>query len=669
MEKSLLIVESPAKARTIQKFLGKEFQIKASMGHIRDLPVKRFGVKIEEDFAPQYQILSDKKKIARELAESAKGSGIVYIATDEDREGEAIGWHLLAAARIDEEKVKRIVFHEITRTAIEEALKSPRGIDMNLVNAQQARRILDRLVGYKISPILGKKVRRGLSAGRVQSVALRLIVDREREIEQFNPQEYWTIEAELKTGKGETFLAKLAARGEKKYGKLDIATEKEAESITADLKDKEYRVKAIGKKEKKRYASPPFTTSTLSQTASSRLGFSPRKTLFIAQQLYEGIELGEEGSTGLITYMRTDSVNIAATARDEARKFVKETYGSDYIPPKPNFYKTKAKRAQEAHEAIRPTAATRKPEQLKNFLTPEQFKLYSLIWSRFLASQMSPAVFDTVSIDISAGDYLLRAAGQSLKFAGFLKVYEQEIKETLVPEVSENEILELLKVIPEQHFTDPPPRYTEATLIKTLEKYGIGRPSTYAPTISTILTRGYVRLEKRMFFPEDIGIVVNDLLVKYFPEIVDIEFTARLEDGLDEIASGKREWVPLLSDFYRDFKKDLEVANEKMENLKPPPIPTDEVCEKCGAGMVIKEGRWGKFLACSAFPECKNAKPLPTGLTCPECKADLVLRYSKKRRSQFYGCSNYPECKYTRKKGDVSEEVNEGEKQGEKEGE
>lgn len=746
--KSLMIVESPAKVRTIEKFLTKGFKIKATMGHIRDLPVWKLGVDVKHNFKPEYEIPRGKKKIVQDLVKETKTTSQVYIATDEDREGEAIGWHVIQAADAEDKPVKRVVFHEITRQAVLEALKNPRQLDMNLVNAQQARRILDRLVGYKISPLLSKNVRRGLSAGRVQSVALRLIVEREREIEKFKPQEYWSIVAELQKQSmdtagtaeqteesGQSFRAYLVSRAGKKYGKLEIETEEQARGIISELQTAEYVVDKITKKEKKRWPAPPFITSTMQQEASRRFGFSVRKTMVLAQQLYEGIDLGGAEREGLITYMRTDSLNVSKSAQRQALDYIQKNFGNDYAPVRPNIYKTRVKGAQEAHEAIRPTMPGRQPETLKPYLKWDQYRLYTLIWRRFIASQMKPAVLDTVTVDIKADEFMFRAAGQTIKFPGFIKVYieteddsdsgdvlskksssvaDQEdrtrsattdtteitgpVKEEMLPLLTEGEILKLLRLIPGQHFTQPPPRYSEATLIRDLEKHGVGRPSTYAPIISTIQERKYVRLEKRYFYPEEIGCIVNDLLVKHFPDIVDVGFTARMEEELDEIAAGGRTWKKVLSDFYQGFSQVLSQATNNMERIKPEDEPTDETCpdcgqplviktgrygrfyactgfpkcrhtrpledngkergteptdlkcEKCGQAMVIKTGRKGPFLACSGYPKCKNAKPLPTGIKCPAegCGGELV-RKSYRRRS-FYGCSNYPACKYTANK-------------------
>ncbi len=655
-EGKLVIVESPAKARTVGRFLGKGYTVKASIGHVRDLLRSRLAVDIANDFKPTYRIIKEKREVVKELAEAAKRAAEVYLATDPDREGEAIAWHLMEAAKIDQGRARRVVFHEITRPAIEEAFAHPRGIDMRLVNAQQARRILDRLVGYTISPLLWRKVKNRLSAGRVQSVALRLVVEREREIQNFVPQEYWTIEAELakrrrekleKDEKRESFIAKLhRIRGQK----VDLKSKEEAQRIVEELERATYVVTKVKRREKRRHPPPPFITSTMQRAASSQLHFSARRTMVVAQQLYEGIELGQEGTVGLITYMRTDSVNVAASAQEEARAYIAEKHGQDYVPPRPRQYKTKVKGAQEAHEAIRPTSVWREPWAIKKYLTRDQYLLYDLIWRRFVASQMASAVFDTTSVDITAGpDYLFRATGSVVKFPGFLAVYraDEEEKERVLPPLSEGEILDLVRLIPEQHFTQPPPRYTEASLIKALEEYGIGRPSTYAPIITTIQTRGYVEQVDRRLVPTELGFIVNDLLVEHFPEIMDVGFTAKMEEDLDAIARGERDWVLVLRQFWEPFQQTLEQAEQNMRKVEVADQPTGEFCEKCGAPMVVKWGRYGKFIACSNFPECRNTKPYleKIGVKCPRCGGDLIVRRSRKGRT-FYGCANYPECNF-----------------------
>jgi len=657
MRKAVVIVESPTKAKTIGKILGEDYVIKSSMGHVCDLPPDRLGVNVRDNFKPAYEVIRNKKKIIKDLSKAVKEAREVYVATDQDREGEAIGWHIVTITNTDQGKVKRIVFHEITKDTILNSFRTPRKIDLHLVNAQQARRILDRLVGYKLSPLLGVKVRRGLSAGRVQSVALRLIVDREREIEKFVPEEYWTILAHLRKREEEQiFIATLVAKGKKKFKKMEIANESRAKEICQDLSGKEFRVAKVTRKPRKRNPPPPFNTSTIQQEASKRFGFSATKTMVIAQQLYEGIDLGKKDRIGLITYVRTDSLAISPSAQAEAIKFIRKKFGEDYLPKKPRIYKSKSRVAQEAHEAIRPTSCLRTPEVLSKYLDTSQHKLYSLIWQRFLASQMASAIFDTIHLDIKADDYTFGATGQKLKFPGFLKVYLEEGEETekFLPPVEEGDILVPKEVIAEKHFTEPPPLYTEASLIKTLEQHDIGRPSTYAPTISTLLERGYVTLTKRQFRPREIGIIVNDLLLKYFPKIVDINFTANMEESLDEIALGKKEWVEVLNTFYQPFEKTLKVAYKHMAKIKPQ--ATRETCPKCGSTMVIRIGRFGKFLACSSFPRCRytvsldeeGRKIIPqiTEEKCPKCGSPMVIRWG--RRGKFLACSAYPKCKMTR---------------------
>ncbi len=666
MAKNLVIVESPAKARTIQKFLGRDYSVDASMGHVRDLPKSELGVDLEHDFSPKYVIPRDKRSVVKELKERAKAAQAIYLATDPDREGEAIAWHLATAIAADSKPIRRIEFHEITKEAIQRAVKAPRQIDMKRVDAQQARRVLDRLVGYNLSPLLWKKVRRGLSAGRVQSVAVRLVVEREREIENFNPVEYWTVEAELakklaKAGRGKpsTFRASLVQALGKKP---ELANREDSQRVLTDLEGATYRVADVRVKEQSRTPAPPFTTSTLQQEAGRKLGFTAKRTMAVAQQLYEGLDVGSEGGVGLITYMRTDSTQIAESAIHEVRRFIEERYGPENLPEGPRVYRTKSKLAQEAHEAIRPTSVFRDPAKVKQHLTSEQFKLYDLIWKRFVACQMASVRYEVTTVDVGArgtqskGDYLFRATGSLVVFPGFLSLYREgrddeeqdEDAQKPLPELSQGEDLQLLRLLSDQHFTQPPPRYSEATLVKALEEKGIGRPSTYAPTLSTIQERGYVeRVEKRLR-PTELGRIVNDLLVENFPEVIDVDFTANMEEKLDEVASGDRPWVPVIREFYQPFHQDLEKAGESIERVKMEPEPTDELCEKCGRPMVIRMGRYGKFMGCSGFPECRNAKPLlkKIGVACPECAADLVERQTKTRRT-FYGCSRYPECKWT----------------------
>jgi len=608
----LVIVESPTKAKTISKFLGHAYIVESSFGHIRDLPKSDMGIDVENSFKPRYVIPTKAKKTVTKLKKAAEKATEVILASDEDREGEAIAWHLVEALKLDETKTSRIVFHEITKEAIEEALKTPRTIDYDLVNAQQARRILDRLVGYELSPFLWKKVARGLSAGRVQSVALRLVVDREREIEAFNAEEYWSIEAVLKTDKQEEIIAQLVKFNKKSLDKLDIKTKDEAEKFVTDLNKADYSVINVDKKRTKKAAPIPLTTSSLQQAANRVLGFSAKQTMMIAQQLYEGINVGSEGSVGLITYMRTDSLNLADKFLIEASVYLKEAFGNKYCLATPRRFKTKAKGAQEAHEAIRPTAAWRTPDSLKATLAPNQLRLYRLIWQRTLASQMPEAELDQTAIDIEAGKGEFRATGQIIFFDGWLKLGGEKSQETILPEVKVKEILKLEELKQEQHFTKPPARYSDATLVKELEKHGIGRPSTYAPTISTIEARNYTeRDEHKRLKPTDIGKIVTDLLVEHFKSIVDLDFTAEMEKELDEIAEGKRQWEPVIEEFYKPFHKNLAEKYEaiKKTDIMPEQI-TEEKCEKCGSHMLVKNGRFGPFLACSNFPECRNIKSM-----------------------------------------------------------
>jgi len=665
----LVIVESPAKARTIGRYLGSGYTVKASMGHIRDLPKSTLGVDVEADFLPKYLIPRDKTKVVKELKESVRGAREIYLATDPDREGEAIAWHLVHATEAEEKPLRRVVFHEITPQAIAEAMAHPRAIDMDLVDAQQARRILDRLVGYGISPLLWKKVKRGLSAGRVQTAALRIVVEREREIDQFVPVEYWSLDADLAKITGmpptdrDTFRASLHQIDGKK---ADLTNGEQTHGIVAALDGASWRVADVVRRETRRRAQAPFTTSTLQQEASRKLGFAVRRTMSIAQELYEGIDLGSQGTQGLITYMRTDSTNVSSSAQAVAREVIAAKFGAGFVPDKPPTYSKKSKGAQEAHEAIRPTDPARDPLSVKKLLSAPQFKLYQLVWQRFMASQMAPAVLDNTRVDVAAGSkaeveagtarYTFRATGSIVKFQGWMAVYQQgrdegetdELDRGALPEVAPGEDLNLLKLLPEQHFTQPPPRFTEATLVKALEEQGIGRPSTYAPTIATLQARNYVTVEERKLVPTEMGFVVADLLIEHFPKIFDIGFTSQLEGELDEIASGERAWVPTLHQFYTPFTSTLEKAEQTMERVRIKDEPTDEVCDVCGRPMVIKLGRYGKFLACSGFPDCRNAQPLLTkiGVPCPTCKeGEVVERRSKKGRT-FYGCHRYPECDF-----------------------
>jgi len=662
--KKLVIVESPAKARTLNRYLGKSFEVKASMGHVMDLPKSKLGVDVENNFAPTYVTIKGKEKILKELKKAAKDAKEVYLASDPDREGEAIAWHIAQIiGKNNQEKVKRILFHEITKEAIQEALAHPGPIDTNKVNAQQARRILDRLVGYSISPLLWRKVERGLSAGRVQSVAVRLICEREDEIEKFKPKEYWTLTAHLE--KRETPPPFSARLFKFKGKKADLPNEKKVKEILEALKGATYLVTKVEKKERKDNPKPPFITSTLQQEAARKLGFTAKKTMLIAQQLYEGMDLAHEGPVGLITYMRTDSVRVSPEAQKEARKVIKGLWDASYLPPKPPHYKSK-KGAQEAHEAIRPTGPSRTPETLKESLSPDHWKLYKLIWDRFMASQMRPAIFDVTTVDIKANQALFRATGRVLKFPGYTILYVEGTdensneKEPPLPQLEKGDSLQLSKLEPKQHFTQPPPRFTEATLVKTLEEKGIGRPSTYATILSTIQERGYVEKKQRRFHPTILGHTVNNLLVKFFPRVLDIDFTAQMEGSLDEIEEGKDNWIKILGEFYSPFTEELKIAGEKMERVKKTVKTTDIKCEKCGKPMVERWSRHGRFVGCSGYPECKNiisrnsqgemVKKEEPDKTYP-CPADRCDGYLVKRRGRggrsFYGCSNYPKCRFT----------------------
>ena len=689
---NLILVESPTKSKTIQKFLGPDFKVMASFGHVRDLPKSKLGVDVEHGFKPQYVIPAKAKKVISELKEALKGSDKLILATDQDREGEGIAWHLTEALNTKNKTVERIVFHEITKSAIQEALKNPRNIDMNLVDAQQARRVLDRLVGYELSPFLWRKIRYGLSAGRVQSVAVRLVVEREREIQNFKKEEYWSIEADLtKKGDKKIFRAKLNKVEDKTIDKLAVKNEDEAKKITSELSGASYAVKEINKKEVTRNPAAPFTTSTLQQEASRKLGMSAKQTMVLAQQLYEGINIGEHGETGLITYMRTDSLNLAESALAQSQEMIREHFGKEYALDQPRHYTTKTKGAQEAHEAVRPTDVSRRPETIKQYLDSKQFKIYDLIWKRTIASQMQPAVFDQTSVDISAvplprlhrplasrdksqerdsqTTWTFRASGQVVKFDGFIKAYTEGMDETEeehspdasvgaptntseLPELSEKEILDLVSLLPLQHFTEPPPRYTDASLIKALEAHGVGRPSTYAPTLATIQDREYVEKIEKKYHPSEIGFLVNDMLVENFPEIVDINFTSHIEEELDDIAEGKIKWVPVIEEFYTPFKKHLKEKEASVEKLEE---QTEIPCPKCGKKMIIKFGRMGKFMACPDI-ECKTTKPLPEeeakikeleektkGEVCPICGKAMVVK--RGRFGYFLGCSDYPKCK------------------------
>lgn len=648
----LVIVESPTKVKSVQKYLGKDYTVMASMGHIRDLPKSKLGVDIENGFKPQYINMAEKKELIKSLKTAAANSGEVYLATDPDREGEAISWHLAQILALDLNDKNRIAFNEITESGIKAGIASPHKIDLNLVDAQQARRVLDRIVGYKLSPFLWKKVKSGLSAGRVQTVALRLIVEREREIEKFVSEEYWSIDAKL-TKSRKNFFAKLFGTADGK--KIDTIPDGEsAKKIVDSLENAEYKVTELKKGTRNKQPVPPFITSTLQQEASRKLGFTGQRTMRIAQQLYEGVDVPGYGTVGLITYMRTDSLRISEEARSAATRYITERYGANYLPKTPRYFKTKSG-AQDAHEAIRPTIINITPEIASSALTAEQYKLYKLIWERFIASLMAACVQNTVSVGITAGDYLFKASGYSVKFDGFTVLYvegkdEDGEDESSLPDMQVGDVLKLKELSPNQHFTQPPARYTEPTLIKALDENGIGRPSTYAPIISNILQRDYIEREKKSLKPTQLGTVVVDLITEYFKKIVDVKFTANLEQQLDKIGSGDINWVDTISDFYKDFDALYKKAESSMDGkrVKVPEVETDVVCDKCGRKMVIKSGRFGKFLACPGYPDCKNTKPLPEDEVkqpCPKCGAKLVKRISKKGK-KFYGCSNYPQCDF-----------------------
>ena len=664
--KHLVIVESPAKARTVGQILGNKYVVAASLGHVRDLPKGNLGVDIDQDFAPTYVVMKDKQAIVNDLKQAGTEAAAIYLATDPDREGEAISWHLQAAADWDRrpDPPKRVVFHEITKSAVQEAFEQPREIDMQLVNAQQARRILDRLVGYQISPLLWRRVQRGLSAGRVQSVSLRLIVDREREIQAFVPEESWTLEAQLRKKAGgqspeDIFTGVLySVKGTK--GRLAISKEEEARRYEAELTGASYAVASVKKREVRQRPAAPFTTSTMQQEAGRKLRFTAQRTMSVAQQLYEGLPVGEGGPVGLITYMRTDSVQVAGSALQEVRAFIGKRYGKEYLPDKPRTHRSRAKLAQEAHEAVRPTSIRRDPQTLKSHLGRDQLSLYSLIWERMLASQMSDARSEATTADIEATcrqsphEYVFRATGSVLKFPGFRTVYLEsrddgtgEDGRQALPELAGGDPLDCLSLGAVQHFTEPPSRFSEATLIKAMEEKGIGRPSTYAPTIGTLLDRNYVGKEKNRLVPTPLGTTVTDLLTEYFVDVMDPEFTAKMEEELDDVSRGERQWVPMLGQFYSPFQKALEAAHDSMPRTKVEE-ETEEVCENCSRPMVIKTGRFGRFLACTGFPDCKTSRPLlkKTGATCPKCGGDIVERRSRGRGRSFYGCARYPNCDF-----------------------
>ena len=645
-KKNLVIVESPAKANTITKFLGKSYTVMASMGHVRDLPKSQLGIDIENDYEPKYITIRGKGELLSALRKEAKNADHIYLATDPDREGEAISWHLMTALKLEDEKTDRITFNEITKDAVEKSIKNAREIDMNLVNAQQARRVLDRLVGYPVSNLLWKKVKGRLSAGRVQSVALKMICDREDEIRSFIPEEYWTVSAFVQDGAKNTFEAKLYGT---EASKLELKSEEETNAVLKEIENSEFRVKEIKNSKKTRKPYPPFTTSTLQQEASKYLNFTAQKTMMLAQQLYEGVEIKGEGTVGLVSYIRTDSVRVSDEAYGQVTEYIKENIGADYLPDERNIYKTK-KNAQDAHEAIRPTYSSRTPESLKGSLSNDQFKLYRLIWERFVSSQMAPAIYESMAVSIQAGKYIFRINASAIKFKGFLHIYNR-VEETeniaKFPRIEENSTLALQEINPEQHFTQPAARFTDASLIKTMEELGIGRPSTYAPILGTIIARNYVTKEKKAIYPTELGEIVNDIMKEYFPEIVNISFTANMENELDKVEDGSYEWKKVIREFYPTFNDQLENAMEKLEKVEIKDEETDVICEKCGRHMVIKLGRYGKFLACPGYPECNNAKPYfeAIGVNCPKCGGKILKKKSKKGRT-YYGCENNPDCDF-----------------------
>lgn len=646
----LVIVESPAKAKTIERYLGKKYKVKASVGHVRDLPRSQMGIDTENNYEPKYITIRGKGPVLQELKSAAKKVKKIYLAADPDREGEAIAWHLATALNIDIESDCRVVFNEITKDAILESFKHPRSINMDLVDAQQARRMLDRLVGYNISPILWKKVKKGLSAGRVQSVALRMIIDRENEIKNFQPEEYWTIEGSFEKGK-KTFDALYYGDGKEK---IKLTNEDQVKAILKNVKGTEFNVANVTKKERKRNAAPAFTTSSLQQEAARKLNFRAKKTMMLAQQLYEGIDIGKkEGTVGLITYMRTDSTRISETAKTEAINYIETKYGKEYIATEVKQAK-KASNAQDAHEAIRPTSTMRTPDELKTVLSRDQLRLYRLIWERFIASQMAPAVLDTVAVDLQNGDVLFRANGSQVKFAGFMKLYiegtDDQTEETtkLLPEMEIGDKVKSLDIEPKQHFTQPPPRFSEARLVKTMEEIGIGRPSTYAPTLDTLQRRGYVVLDAKRFMPTELGEIVHQLVLEFFPDIINIEFTAKMEQDLDDVEEGSRKWVEVIDEFYKDFEVHVKHADAEMEKVVIKDEPAGEDCEKCGSPMVYKLGRYGKFMACSNFPDCRNTKAImkPIDVKCPSCEDGEIVERKSKTKRLFYGCNQYPECEF-----------------------
>ncbi|MFS0823623.1 type I DNA topoisomerase [Bacillus sp. 1P02SD] len=649
MSDYLVIVESPAKAKTIERYLGKKYKVKASMGHIRDLPRSQMGVDPKNHYDVKYITIRGKGPVLKDLKTAAKKAKKVYLAADPDREGEAIAWHLAHSLNLDIESDCRVVFNEITKDAIKESFKHPRPINQDLVDAQQARRVLDRLVGYNISPLLWKKVKKGLSAGRVQSVAVRLIIDREKEIQNFEPEEYWTIKADFLKGNAQFEGQFYGVKGKKR----ELTNEAEVKEILSKIEGNSFTIASVTKKERKRNPAPPFITSSLQQEAARKLNFRAKKTMMLAQQLYEGIDLGKEGTVGLITYMRTDSTRISETAVVEGSQYIEKTFGQQFLTDTKRKEK-KGMNTQDAHEGIRPTSVFREPNSVKQYLSRDQLRLYKLIWERFVASQMASAIMDTMSVDLNNGDVVFRATGSKVKFPGFMKVYVEgnddnvEEKENMLPVLEEGDQVFSKDVDPKQHFTQPPPRYTEARLVKTLEELGIGRPSTYAPTLDTIQKRGYVALDNKRFIPTELGEIVDELMLEFFPRILDVEFTAKMEHDLDEIEDGKTEWIKIIDDFYQDFEKRLEIAEAEMQEVEIKDEPAGVDCENCGHPMVYKMGRYGKFMACSNFPDCRNTKPIvkEIGVPCPKCeKGNIVERKSKKKRI-FYGCDQYPECDF-----------------------
>jgi DNA topoisomerase I len=646
----LVIVESPAKAKTIERYLGNKYKVKASMGHVRDLPRSQMGVSAETGFEPKYITIRGKGPVLKELKTAAKKAKKVFLAADPDREGEAIAWHLAHSLDVDIESDCRVVFNEITKEAIKESFKHPRPINKDLVDAQQARRVLDRLVGYNISPLLWKKVKKGLSAGRVQSVAVRLIIDRENEIKAFTPEEYWTIQGEFLKGKDQFNGSFHSLVGKEK---TELNSEEDVQAVLQQLEDNKFKVISVTKKERRRNPAPPFITSSLQQEAARKLNFRAKKTMMLAQQLYEGIELGKEGTVGLITYMRTDSTRISEVAQGEAANYIQAEFGEKFLKDDQRKEKKQAN-AQDAHEAIRPTSTFRDPNSLKQFLSRDQFRLYKLIWERFLASQMAQAIMDTMSVDLQNGNVIFRATGSKIKFPGFMKVYVEgtddqvDGPDKMLPDLKEGDEVFKKDIEPKQHFTQPPPRYTEARLVRTLEELGIGRPSTYAPTLDTIQKRGYVALDNKRFVPTELGEIVHELMLEFFPDILNVEFTAKMEQDLDNIEDGKVPWVKIIDEFYQDFETHLKIAEKEMQEVEIKDEPAGEDCENCGSPMVFKMGRYGKFMACSNFPDCRNTKAIvkDIGVPCPNCKEGQIIERKSKKKRIFYGCTKYPECEF-----------------------